>query len=214
MLFLMRLLLLAGAASGIDPAPPVRLHLGWREVGGAPADEVEGASREVAALLAQAGVETAWSLGRDAAGDIQGDIVVIVIDDEPRGRPAVMGAAFAHASQAVWVFRRGVARALGLGRTPSSSWSRTDRAIVARALGRVAAHEVVHALTPGRPHDRGGLMAGALSRSFLMERHVALGSGLRVAIREGAGRLGGFPAQVVRGASEPTSVFERRPNAE
>ena len=42
-----------------------------------------------------------------------------------------------------------------------------ERAHFGRALGRVAAHEIVHALLPDRPHDRAGLMARSLGRREL-----------------------------------------------
>lgn len=214
MLFLMRLLLLTGAVAGIDQAPPLRLHLGWHEVDRAPADEFEGATREVASLLAQAGVETAWCQGLDANGEMQGEIVVVVVDTEARGRHAVMGAASARTSRAVWIFRRNVVRGLGLEGMPLSSWSRNQRAMLAQALGRVAAHEIVHALAPGRPHDRGGLMAGVQGRSFLLGKHVKLSSEVRAAVRNGAERrLRGVPARVATlgvGAESPSVL---RPKA-
>lgn len=83
-LILIGLLVLTGAAPGIDPVAPRGLHLGWHEVDRAPAEEFEGASHEVSSILAQAGVETAWSRGLDAVGDVQGEIVVVVLEAEAR----------------------------------------------------------------------------------------------------------------------------------
>jgi hypothetical protein len=39
---------------------------------------------------------------------------------------------------------------------------------VARALARVAAHEIVHAIAPDVPHAAHGLMRHSLDRSFLV----------------------------------------------
>ena len=67
----------------------------------------------------------------------------------------------------VWVYFDAVASALGLDARPTESWSGIERAEFGRALGRVAAHEVVHALLPERPHDRGGLMSPSFGRREL-----------------------------------------------
>ena len=50
----------------------------------------------------------------------------------------------------------------------STSW--------AKAIGRVAAHEIVHALTPQVPHSQGGLMMARLSREALCSDRLRMSS--------------------------------------
>jgi hypothetical protein len=50
---------------------------------------------------------------------------------------------------------------------PVETWTAMERMQVGRALGRVAAHEIVHVLLPDRPHDHAGLMAPSFGRREL-----------------------------------------------
>jgi hypothetical protein len=70
----------------------------------------------------------------------------------------------------VWVYFDEVASVLALPPREPEVWTAGDRLAFGRALGRVAAHEVIHALLPGRPHDRTGLMAPSFGRHALTTR--------------------------------------------
>lgn len=61
-----------------------------------------------------------------------------------------------------WVFVDNVRATLGRGATTASD--------LGTAVGRVVAHEVIHALAPGHPHASGGLMASTLDRAGLLGR--------------------------------------------
>jgi hypothetical protein len=67
--------------------------------------------------------------------------------------------------RAVWVFHESLRLALGLDQGPLPP---RDRDALGRALGRVVAHEVIHAIAPEAPHAGTGLMRHALDRNFLL----------------------------------------------
>jgi hypothetical protein len=50
----------------------------------------------------------------------------------------------------------------------------SDRKRLAKALGRVVVHELVHRIAPELPHARSGLMREDLGASFLTRRSVSL----------------------------------------
>ena len=81
------------------------------------------------------------------------------------------------------LLRRGGGRA-GPGRPPDRivDAGRSGRAF-GRALGRVAAHEIVHALLPERPHDRAGLMSQSFGRRELTASALHAHPGLRADLR-------------------------------
>jgi hypothetical protein len=51
----------------------------------------------------------------------------------------------------------------------------TEQALLGRAVGRVVAHEIVHAYAPGREHEPTGLMRARLDAQFLKQKNVQLG---------------------------------------
>ena len=54
------------------------------------------------------------------------------------------------------------------------AWSGRERQQIATALGRVVAHEVVHALAPLQPHATQGLLSATLNRSHLVHHRLLL----------------------------------------
>ncbi len=77
------------------------------------------------------------------------------------------------ASRGAWVSVPEVAGTLGLDARPGSWWPQQRQAL-ARAIGRVAAHEIVHALAPQREHAATGLMSAALGRGELTRTRIAV----------------------------------------
>jgi hypothetical protein len=67
-----------------------------------------------------------------------------------------------------------VARVLGLDAHARIAWSGRERQQVATALGRVVAHEVVHAVTPQLSHTTRGLLSNTLNRSHLVHQSLLL----------------------------------------
>ncbi len=76
--------------------------------------------------------------------------------------------------QTVFVFFPGVGRALGHHHVYERSSRPKKNSQMRRALARVIAHEIVHALAPAHPHAAGGLMSGKQTRATLLMRRTTL----------------------------------------
>ena len=156
----------AGAESCvIDTA----LH--WVDVGGAVPFAYDTASAELSAVLGGHGVCADVARASPNAVRAGGAIGVILLPSlgAAGAGQRVMGAMRRGGQQtaSIWVYFDEVASTLGLrGRAPQA-WTPAERSRFARALGRVAAHEVIHALLPARPHDAFGLMAPSLGHDEL-----------------------------------------------
>ncbi len=173
------------ADGGTAPEAPASpdLRLVWLD----PSDIASGselvARAEAAALLQRMGATVRWR--RATSGEIaRSDEVWIVLLGEgpPAPGAAVLGATRKHRSVApvVWVRLPNVQAAVGISRARSlPGLLPAERRLVGVALGRVIAHEVVHAVVPSLPHGT-GLMSGSLSRRRLtaawvpVEREAAL----------------------------------------
>lgn len=178
------MLLLVPGAQPHHRGQPFFLELVWVDVHGSVSFAFESASAEVASLLDPAGVRTSWLLagpgeGRQIETGRSLRLLVVVLGSEPvaaqfAGR-VVMGSTLRGAApaRAVWAHSPAIAGVLGLAPRPSS-WSTRDREDFARALGRVVAHEIVHALAQELPHQRKGLMAANLDSTFLGGNTVRL----------------------------------------
>lgn len=136
---------------------------------------------EVAAILGDAGVHVAWSrLSSDEAVDV----VVILTPADPTsfGLPSrTLGAVMGRDGpfQCVYVFYPAVTRLLGTGRPRTTR----DFYELGKAIGRVAAHEIVHALTPEQPHTSSGLMMARLTGNALRGRALHLSKSAATAFK-------------------------------
>jgi hypothetical protein len=164
---LVALLAIAASAS----AEPPRLDLVWVD----PTDMVAGTFSSVAAearmLLAPTGADVTWTDAPRGAVVGPESLVVIAVPTYPTslGRERhVMGSTktVTEGGRAVWVFPDQVAWALGLDLKVRHSWGKRAEINFGRALARVAAHEVIHALGAST-HSRSGLMAAHLDRNAL-----------------------------------------------
>jgi hypothetical protein len=161
------------------PQPFVRprLRLVWIDPTSAAPFAYAGMGREVQSILGAAGVDVVWD--KRAAGPLAaGEMAVIVLNAEPARvalRPHVMGCVIkGEARSALWVNLTSVARVLGLDAHARIAWSGRERQQVATALGRVVAHEVVHAVTPQLSHTTRGLLSNTLNRSHLVHQSLLL----------------------------------------
>jgi hypothetical protein len=161
--------LAAAAVAAEVHADPV-LRLVWLD----PTDIAAGselvARAEAEALLARMGVTVSWRRG--GAGELmqKDEVWVIVVGEGPQadGNSILLGATRRGlVSPAVWVRLPNVRRAVGVFRSSSLfALSPVERRQVSVALGRVVAHEVVHAVAPSIPHGT-GLTAAILTRREL-----------------------------------------------
>jgi hypothetical protein len=76
-------------------------------------------------------------------------------------------------NRVVWAFLENVRWTLREGRDGELPAAGLDRDL-GLALGRVVAHEVIHAIAPDEPHARNGLMSHAMNRTFLVSEKAPL----------------------------------------
>lgn len=111
---------------------------------------------------------------------------------DPAGRRCprdTMGRVRRTRSSALWIFAGRVRQAISLDWVPSVRERFTDPADYSRTLGRVVAHELVHAIVPHEPHATRGLMQPSLNRTVLTSQRIAIDERFREAIlREIASR--------------------------
>ncbi len=96
-----------------------------------------------------------------------------------------------NAPPAVYIFYKTIAASLRLhrlGGRPEANSYFLGRA--SRALGRIVAHEVAHAIAPGEPHARDGLMrAGLEPEFFLAKGDVMIDAQWRHVLAQGMSQL-------------------------
>ena len=168
--------LLPVATGSAEIARP-RLRLVWIDPTGAAPFAYAGMSWEVQSILGATGVDAVWD--KRAPGFVAaGEMAVIVVSAEPARvglRPHVMGCVTKGGTRSVlWVNLMTVAQVLGLDAGSRFSWSNRQRQQVATALGRVIAHEIVHAIAPELPHAARGLLSATLTASQLVHQRLLL----------------------------------------
>jgi hypothetical protein len=170
-----------------------RLRLVWIDVLQSAPFLFRNAAGEASAILADAGVETTWTLGESSAGTTGDELRVVLLAGAANGArlpDRVMGGTRRGAqSHTTWIYLSNVLWALDIEGGSARRLTPLEEALVARALGRVVVHEVVHAVAPGVPHRPGGLMAGKLGRDLLLRVGLRLAPSERQAVRAGVEQL-------------------------
>lgn len=174
----------AERAAASDSLPTLRLA--WLDPANAAALGGASARDEATRVFKTMGIPTSWRRAEPRETARAGEVRVILLD---RGavndnHAIVLGATPSRFEDAplVWIHVPGVRDALGLaGRGPASLDPR-DVYCLGIALGRVIAHELVHALAPGLPHGK-GLMASRLTRADLLASSVPVASDVGAAVR-------------------------------
>ena len=192
----------SSATSEHHPAARMLLQLVVRDKAALAAGIRARARREVSEIFAPLGVDVAWQWGSPVKGaddetpaarpDVR--IVVIMTSLWPRDwgvkdRALGMVVPTDLPRRRVIVFGRKIGGVLGM-RTNVGHWQLDEKAHwLGSALGRVIAHEVVHALAPHHPHAAGGIMDGTqsartLTRTTAMDEACAAAfiDGMRAAI--------------------------------
>jgi len=156
---------------------------------------------EVTLILLAAGVGVAWSdadcegpSGNQTEGARELAVIVLAEGRRSERDRRIMGSVpVMPARHAVWVYVHPIWRALELPANRRSASEAETRAF-AVAVGRVAVHEIVHALLPEAPHTPGGLMRSALDRHDLTHGRIALPAAYASALRSMlGGTRGGAP---------------------
>lgn len=131
---------------------------------------------EVSTLLAAAGLAIRWREVAPGRGfeNSGGEIPVILLPSDLRNRlgERVLGLVIGNHRfpSPIWISVPNVRWVLGV----QDADARTRRVAVERALGRVIAHEVVHAFAPEHPHAALGLMGRSVNMRLLTGEAGAL----------------------------------------
>jgi hypothetical protein len=184
---------LPGPAAGQSGADGLRLV--WCDPSQLALGTAGVARAEASALLERLGARVAWRSG--PAGQVRrsGEVWVVLLGEAPASvSPHVLGATPRRHQEApvVWVRVPHVSAAVGVRRAAGLVLPPGDRLRVGVALGRVIAHEVVHALVPTLPHGS-GLMSDVLGRRELTAARIAVDSDVTLAFRAA---LRGDPVRV------------------
>ena len=175
------------ASADVASAQPPRLDLVWVDPTGIAAGTFDVVAAESRALLAPMGADVTWTAAPRGAVVGPESLVVIAVPTYHTGSNRerhVMGSTrmVADGALAVWVFPDQVAWALGLDMDMRRSWGKRAERDFARALARVASHEVIHALG-AVSHSAGGLMSARLDRNALTARALRVDRDTVAAIR-------------------------------
>jgi hypothetical protein len=189
---------------------PRDLALIWVDVLGSARFAFPEASREILSLLDRMGVQAAVREGSPRTVSGESELTLILLPERPPGARldrSVMGATHRtrEGVRAVWVYAGGVGATLGLDVTRVGDWRAQDRKDFAIALGRVVVHELVHAVTPDRPHLKGGLMAQRMNRRLLLASNLVIDAGTAEAFRLA---VSGRPTAPEAVATMPDAVGE------
>lgn len=180
------------SAPAVAPAPEGRpataLRVAWIDLADTGPSVFPIALGEAKSVLSRIGLQLA---GRRALpGELArpDEVRVILVNtavvERTQGAP-VLGAAPVESSPLphVWVHVPNVRVTLGLQPDLApTQMSLPDLRAFGVALGRVMAHEIVHALTPGVPHGT-GLMSARLTRRQLTEGRMPIAPELALAVR-------------------------------
>lgn len=146
------------------------LRLAWLDPASAAGRCAIGARDEAARVFKELGVTVSWRRAEPAEPARPGEVRVILLDRHAvTGRANVLGSTPGRfeGSPFVWIHVPGVRDSLGLpGADPGPAGDPRESYLVGIALGRVIAHELVHALAPAVPHGE-GLMKSRLTRRDL-----------------------------------------------
>ena len=199
----------AAAADATLSVPSIRLV--WLDPIGAGAGSETLARAEVETLLARMGVRASWRRGFPGELMRTDEVAVILVGDRPRsGSDFVLGATLrTQTCPAVWIRVPNIRRALGV-RTEGSvrGLSASEQRLVSIAVGRVIAHEVVHAVAPWIPHGS-GLTAAMLTGQQLRASTIAVEPEAALAVQAAAR---GNPVRVPP-ASEVLAAHSAVPDA-
>ncbi len=183
---------------------PAELRLVWTDLCGTGPLTVQGATRELQALLGPLGIRLVSESSDSGRSRETRGLRLVLMPSNPnrlrRGAPAA-GATLVRREQvnAAWVFPGAVAVALGLDIRDLNGWDLRTRLQFHRALAVVVAHELGHALA-GAAHSQQGLMVPCLGRDEMLDRSLTVSPALGPALLAGVARLAG-----VATASEPTA---------
>jgi hypothetical protein len=183
------------------------LHLVWLDPAGAAGSSVSAACDEAERVFKALGLVATWRRASVEEPPRDDEIRVILLDRATLNarHASVLGSTPEHfdGPPHVWIHVPGVRQVLGIADVRRGALDRHDSYALGVALGRVIAHEVVHALAPALPHGE-GLMRSSLSRRDLCASSAPVTPRLAAAVsRALADRLASASAHAgVRAAAQ------------
>lgn len=176
-----------GAPSGTEDrlTRGPRLLMVWHDAHGlAPNGTFPGMVREVEKLFGPVNLEVKWLEAEVEDPPLDENTIllrIVLVPSKPSGsgwglEKDVMGAFLPGGgrSHSLYIFYRNLVRAVKIHERPSRLPNIRELRRLSRALGRVVAHEMIHAVAPTAQHASGGLMRKGLAYSFLVKDEVAL----------------------------------------
>ena len=164
------------------PAPEVV----WIDLAGLPGLAQEAARSEAADVLQSVGLSPRWRVGQanDVLGAHELPVVLLRRDHSARrGAARVLGAcAPRSASPRAWVYLENLAWVMGVP-THDGAMTVEQMMRLGRAIGRIVAHEVIHAVAPAVGHSRSGVMAARFDRSDLLSGRLAVDAATRRSVQ-------------------------------
>lgn len=167
---------------------------------------------EADAVFRELGVAVRWEVGTDPEPSSSAElrIQILLMPSEPsswRLSPAAMGVVLLpdrsrSQQSSVFIFFHPILRNLGLGRDAGAMLRPSEKKDVARALGRVVVHEVIHAVAPKLSHADEGLMHESLLVPALSNRKIDVDQRTRRAFLLGLERAGKASAAAASGSPE------------
>ena len=152
---------------------------------------------ETSAIFEEMGVATGWRRG--GLGTVHGngplrEIPVILLERAPgrlKAKQELLGLIPRNQPPAIWVFVEHVKTSIG----PAAA---SDGLLLATAIARVVAHEMVHSLAPELGHTKTGLMRHTLDRQALVGQprpsHLECAKAVRAALKLEAPASRALPA--------------------
>ena len=187
------------------------LTLVWYDIFGDFREHFGSSSREVQEVFCRIGVDVAWRASEPSglfATGASREVAVAVLRRYPRAREGVhvMGLVSAAVDpglpRPVHVYLAGVEAALGPPPHPA-----LKAGLLARAVGRVVAHELIHSLAPWQEHAAEGLMSASLGRDLLLGRLPDLAASHVQAVRFALDRGEGAQRRRLAAAPLPDAVL-------
>lgn len=150
--------------------PSVRVSLLWVETGLADRFVRDAGLGEARDILKPLGILLEWRIGPPATESSEEEIRIVPLArrlGESGGRRVLAATANRHGPGTVWLDWPGVAWVAGFEEDALPSARPIEKRRAGVALGRILAHELIHALVPELPHAATGLMDEAMREPLL-----------------------------------------------
>ncbi len=164
--------------------PTPRLLVVWHDAHRLYPGTHGGVASEVASLFGPLELEMHWQKAKryDPRLDERTVLVRIVLTPSDPSGPGwglgedVMGAVLPGDGRArsVYIFYNTLVRGLKMKSQEGRHPDLNERKLLTKALGRVVAHEMIHAVAPTVGHEKRGLMRRGVTRSFLARNDVVV----------------------------------------